>query len=158
MNNPEISLPTITAALSDFLKNNFPDSTVYNNPNQQNTTLPAWFINFMPSSGIGKQVDNRYLRTLYVDLVYLLDYNLTDLYDQYTGAAEILDENLELFTYVNNDDSYLIRTYERKWNMGLADLHYKFKLDIRVSLSEPDNAKMLTIEQLNKDVVERGVD
>lgn len=147
---PEINLELISRALAGVLAAEFPTSTVYDNPNQQKTKLPAWFINFMPGSSIKKQVDNRYMRTLRVDLVYLDEYNLPDLYDRYKSAAERLDEVLELFAYDYDGEQYLIRTYDRQWKMDLAALHYELRLEIRVSIEKPPQPKMEAIEELSE--------
>ena len=149
---PEIDINLITSALSDFLAFYFPGMPVYNNPNQQETDLPAWFINFVPGSSIKKQVGNRYLRSLHIDLVYLEEYNLPDLYDRYLTVAETLDETLEVFAYVYEGQKYLLRTRERNWRVSLADLHYEFKLDVRVSLSKTPDPLMLTMESLNQKI------
>jgi len=149
---PEINLNLITSALADFLVFNFPGAPVYNNPNQQKTDLPAWFINFIPGSSITGQVGNRYMRSLHIDLVYLEEYNLPDLYDRYLTVAERLDETLEYFIYSYNDVKYLLHTCDRTWRVSLADLHYEFKMDIRVSLSKPPEPLMQTIEALNQKI------
>jgi len=156
---PEISLSLITSALADFLAYYFPGVPVYNNPNQQSTELPAWFINFMPGSEIKKQIGNRYLRSLRVDLVYLDEYNLPDLYDRYLSVAETLDEKLELFAYDFEGKKYVMRTQDRNWRVSLADLHYEFNLNIRTSLSNPPNPFMQTIDSLNqkiKIIIDKG--
>lgn len=149
---PKITNSLISSALSDVLALNFPDSTIYDNPNQQNTELPAWFINYIPGSSIKKAIDNRYWRSLHIDLVYLLEYDLPDVYDQYREAAEKLDEVLELFTYTQDEQSYLIRTYDRNWRMDLSALHYELRLDLRVSLDKPKDPVMERIAELNESV------
>lgn len=149
---PKITNSLISSALSDILAENFPDSTIYDNPNQQNTELPAWFINYIPGSSIQKAVNNRYWRSLHIDLVYLLEYDLPDVYDQYRDAAEKLDEVLELFTYTQDDQEYLIRTYDRNWRMDLSALHYELRLDLRVSLEKPKDPVMERIAELNESV------
>jgi hypothetical protein len=155
MIKPEISLKTVSSALADFLKGRFPDAHIYDNPNQQDTERPAWFIEFMPNSSVKKQIDGRYLRKLYIDLAYLTDYNLPDLFDIYKNAAEVLDEHLELLPYESDGESYLLRTYDRKWDVDLSALHYKLRLDLRVTRTKPESAKMLEIERLTERVIEK---
>ena len=159
---PEISLELISQALGGVLSAEFPESTVYDNPNQQNTSLPAFFINFMPGSGIAKQIGNRYMRTLRIDLVYLEDYNLPDLYDRYKHAAELLDEKLELIKYncsYEDPDTgglvelqCLLRTFDRQWRVELSALHYEFRMELRVSIKLPQIPKMEVIEELSEKI------
>ena len=154
----EIDMNTVTLALSDILNTLFPDATTYANPTQQDASLPAWYINFVPNVSIDKRMGNRWMRTLRVDLVYLEDYNLTNLYDRYKNAADILDEHLELFDYVDDAGTvYKLRTYERQWRVSLADLHYEFKLQIYVSKTKPPVPTMETIESLDMTALEGGL-
>jgi hypothetical protein len=154
MSKPEIDMRIISSALADFLTARFPAATVYDNPNQQNTVIPAWFINYMPDASITKQIDGRYNRKFNIDLVFLEDYNLPGLYDIYRNAAEVLDESLELFSFEQNGETYWLRTYERNWTADLSALHYKFRLEMRVS-QYSDSVKMQEIQELSEDVAEK---
>ena len=130
---PQINIELINKALADFLNEYLPEATVYENPNQQGTDLPAWWIEYVPGSSIKKQIGNRFMRNLHVVLIYEDEYNLVDLNKRYEAVAEILDENLELFKYIQDGDTYFIRTYERNWSINLKSLRYDFKLNIKVS-------------------------
>lgn len=79
---------------------------------------------------------NRYLWTLRLDLVYLLDFNLVDLQRQYQNAAELIDYLLETFPYSDGTGSELIRTYNRDWTIDLDELHYRFELRAWVGKDE----------------------
>lgn len=154
MSKAIVSTETIIHALADFLKTRFPDSTIYSNPNQQNTKLPAWFINFVPDTGIKKEIGNRYVRTFHMDLAYLEEYNLPDLYDRYIRAAEIVDEHLEWFEIKHEDQAVLLKTHDRKWKVDLSSLHYRFKIKVHVSKSGAERTPLRTIERLNEFVLE----
>jgi len=149
---PEISVDIISLSLAGTLEAQFPDSTVYDNPNQQGTELPAWFIIFMPGTSINKEIGNRYKRTLNVDLVYLEDFNLADLYDRYRRAAERLDEILDKLSSPDGAEQWLIHTFDRKWRIDPSALHYEFRLEIRVSVGKQPDPKMRRIEKLNVNI------
>lgn len=158
---PDVSIVLITHALADMLTTHFPGIKVYNNPNQQDTELPAWFIMFMPLSGIKPEIGNRYRRVMGVDLVYLEEYNKTNLYDKYLAMAETLDENLDLLACnyevivdeakgeTERHTAYL-HTYNREWKADLAEMHYQFRLEFRASRDLPDDVKMLVIQELTE--------
>jgi len=151
---PTISVQIINDVLAGFLKQLFPGVSVYVNPNQQGTKTPSFFIQYMPHSGIRKQVAERYNRKLFIDLIYMDDYNLTDLYDRYLKVVETLDENIELLPITQNGTLYYLRTYERDWSVELSELHYKFYLEFRASISRADDEQMLSIERLNLNLKE----
>lgn len=142
----ELSTQSLVRALALKLGGVFPCVPVYANPNQQGTKLPAFFITFMPSE-IRSQVDNRFLRTLKVDLIYLERHNLPDLYDRYLMAAERLDLALETFPLGET----VLRTLERKWFVELDALHYQFTVKGRVA--QPNNeTQMEVMERLTEEV------
>ena len=86
----------------------------------------------------------RWLRTIGVDLTYLLDYNLPDLQQQYSAAAETLDLCMEVFPYTDGTDTALLRAYDRKTDIDSDGLHYKFEL--RIFVEKPEDAvKMQTL-------------
>lgn len=131
-----MTISQIAYSLAEYLAQFFPDATFYEDPLQQNMTAPAMFLQTR-SATIAKRMGTRFLWTLRLDLVYLLDYNLTDLQRKYQEAAEILDLELELFPYISTSGkSVLVRTYDRNWNIDLDELHYKFELRAWVSKSE----------------------
>ena len=149
MSNPKISIPIIDNAIAGLLKQLFPGVSVYNNPNQQGTALPAFFIQHMPNSGVTKQISERYKRKLFIDLVYMDEYNLTDTNDIYLGVAETLDINLELFPVVQDNETFYMRTYERTWSVELGALHYKFHLEFRTTISKSNKKRMAKIQKMN---------
>ena len=84
------------------------------------------------SSKITLSVNDRYLRTVALDLVYLEDFNQTNLQQKYTKAGEILDYNLETFEYTDGKDKALLRAYERNCKIDLDACHYYFELRLWV--------------------------
>ena len=79
-----------------------------------------------------------------VEPTYLLDYNLPDLQQQYSSAAETLDLCMEVFPYTDGTDTALLRAYDRKTDIDSDGLHYKFEL--RIFVEKPEDAvKMQTL-------------
>jgi hypothetical protein len=148
MKKPKISIPAINGALADVLAKLLPGVTVRDNPSQQNAALPSVHIIYMPHSGIRKQVGGRHIRKLFADLVYLDDFNLTDLFNRYTKVAEILDANLETFPVTQDGVTFFLRTHERTWAVELSALHYKFHLELHTSISAPDDEPFMETMKL----------
>lgn len=160
----EVTVQIIQDAIAGFLKNKVGATKVYNNPNQQGTEFPAWFIHLIPLTGISyPAVGGRLLRNFQIDLVYTEQYNLVDLYDIYLQKAEEMDYLLEYIEYpykVLNEDGTveieiaLIRPMNKEWSIDLQSLHYKFQLNLHVRRYEGDNPKMMVIEELHEYVTE----
>lgn len=123
----EYTLSRIATSIASYLEPHFPGLTFYEDPLQQSMNKPCMFIQTRGAS-IDKRMGNRYLWTLRLDLVYLLDFNLVDLQRKYQQAAELIDYYLETFPYSDGTGSELIRTYNRDWNIDLDELHYRFEL------------------------------
>ena len=142
----------LTRSLADHLAPFLPGVTFYDNPNQQGTKLPAMFLQRTRAKTTMK-MGGRFLRQQGLDLVYLVDYNQADMDDQYTRAADILDERLETFPYSDGEggQSALLRTHERSWSIQDDALHYKFDLKIWVS-PEEDEVLMGSIQSYNEEV------
>jgi hypothetical protein len=146
---PKISVSIIDNGLAGYLNQLFPGVPVYNSPHQQKTDLPSFFIQHMPNSGIKKEIGAPYKRKLFIDLVYMEEYNLTGLEEKYCEIAEMLDANLELFPITQDSETFYMRTLDRTWEVELAALHYKFHLEFRTSLTKAEQDRMSIIQQLN---------
>ncbi len=140
------TMQALTHSLADYLAPALPGFTFYDNPNQQGTQTPAMFLQ-RTRAKISKRLGGRFLRQLGLDLVCLADYNVSDMDDQYTAVADVLDELLDTFPYRGGEDgeSALLRTYERNWYIQDDALHYKFDLKLWVSRGE-DEALMRSIQ------------
>ena len=134
------SIDKLADAMSSYLGDLFPDVTFYEDPRQQKTNLPCFFIQLI-SSEVRLGRSKALLRTLRLDLTYLEDFNRTDLQTKYQKAAEILDLNLETFPY----EGGLLRTYNRAAQIDLDALHYKFELRLWL-LPEEDAELMRSLE------------
>ena len=97
----------------------------------------------------------RWLRTIRLDLTYLLDYNLTDLRQQYNKAAEALDFCMETFPYSDGTEAEkLLHAYERSTDIDDDGLHYKFEL--RVFVEKPVDAVKMQTQTVNQKVDQRN--
>lgn len=146
------TMQRLSRSLADYLAPALPGVTFYDNPNQQGTALPAMFLQ-RTKAKIAQKMGGRFLRTLGLDLVVLVDYNRTDMDDQYTEAADILDGMMETFPYSSgeNQTTARLRTYERSWFIQDEALHYKFDLKIWVAKSE-DDMLMRSIQSYTEEV------
>lgn len=107
------TVTTIARSLAAHLAPVLPGVQMLEDPAQQGVEPPCMFLqqryyNIKPHPG------GRWLRTIGVDLTYLLDYNLPDLQQQYSAAAETLDLCMEVFPYTDGTDTALLRAYDRK--------------------------------------------
>ena len=136
----------IIKSLAGVLKAGYPDFPVYDSPNQQGTKLPCFFIFFMPSTVEG-QVDDRFMRDLGIDIVFVQQRNIVNGNAEIHKVAEYLDEKLELFPYSDGSgETAFIRTYERQWQNEDMELHYQFHIRQRVAVPR-DHILMREMEE-----------
>lgn len=142
-----LMVSTISKSLADYLAPIFPGVTMYEDPNQQGSQPPCMFLQTRYNR-LKLEMGGYWLRTLGLDLTYLLDYNLPDLQRQYQAAAEALDLVMETFPYSDgsSEGQALLRTYDREWTVDLDAMHYKFELRERVTLPTPEAVKMQELE------------
>ena len=123
------TVTTIARSLAAHLAPVLPGVQMLEDPAQQGVEPPCMFLQ-QRYSNIKPHPGGRWLRTIGVDLTYLLDYNLPDLQQQYSSAAETLDLCMEVFPYTDGTDTALLRAYDRKTDIDSDGLHYKFELRI----------------------------
>lgn len=141
------TVSTIAKSLAGYLAPVLPGVAMYEDPNQQGSQPPCMFLQTRYNR-LKLEMGGYWLRTLGLDLTYLLDYNLSDLQRQYQAAAEALDRVMETFPYSDGsgEGRALLRTYDREWTVDLDAMHYKFELRERVTLPKPDVPKMQELE------------
>lgn len=154
------TVTTVAQSLADYLAPVLPGVTMFEDPNQQGSTMPAMFLQ-QRYSYIQKQTDGYYIRRIGLDLTYLEDYNLPDLHQRYLAAAEFLDLVMDTFLYSDGStlEATRVRAYDREWTADLDALHYKFELRERVTAREAAELmqKMdltITVKEDTKDVQE----
>ena len=84
------TLENIINSLAGVLTARYPDYPVYASPNQQGTDYPCFFIFFMPSK-IEKHMNDRFLRDLGVDIVFVQQRNIVNGNAEIQAIAEYLD-------------------------------------------------------------------
>ena len=139
------TISTIAKSLANYLASSFPGVTFYEDPNQQGSKAPMLFLQQRYAYVEPRRNNGYYLRRIGLDLTYLVDYNLPDLQQQYQQAAEQLDLLMETFPYSDGTHNALLRTYDREWRIDLDALHYKFELQVWVTIPETA-VKMQTMD------------
>lgn len=142
-----LTVSALARSLADYLAPVLPGVAMYEDPDQQGSQPPCMFLQTRYNR-LKLEMGGYWLRTLGLDLTYLLDYNLPDLQRQYQAAAEALDLVMETFPYSDGsgEGQVLLRTYDREWTVDLDAMHYKFELRERVTLPKPDVPKMQELE------------
>lgn len=162
------TLENVLNSLATVLKEKYPQHPVYYNPNQQGTDFPCFFIFYMPSTVEG-QMDNRFMRDLGIDIVFVQQRNIVNGNAEILAIAQYLDEVLELFAYSDgseenrevddtepeqanesNGKTVMLRTVERQWQTEDGELHYQFHIKQRVYI--PKDVIPMGEMEVNADV------
>lgn len=142
------SMTTFARSLAAYLATVLPGVAMYEDPNQQGTRCPCMFLQTRYSYTERRRAERDcYFRRIGLDLTYLEDYNLPDLQRRYQAAAEALDPVMETVPYSYGEDEppALLRTYNREYTIDLDAMHYKFELQVSVSIPR-DEVKMQTMD------------
>ena len=143
------TLSDVNQAIADAVVSAIPGVTVYDNPNQQDTKLPAVFINYRGEQPTKRGIDNRWTQTLKFDLSYTVDYNLPNMNDLYRAAAELLADALTELQYA---DGVKLRTLNHSWHIESGDaLHYQFDVPVRMMKPySPNYMQTMALEEKSK--------
>ena len=134
---------SIATVLSSINSNAY----IYDNPNQQATKLPAWFITHREPVKIEREIGRAWL--IYsIDLFYMLEYNTPRLFDDYATVADSLNTSL-IYLPIYGLDGVKTQVYEREWGLQLDALKYSFTLRFRVKQDTVPDEKMQVIEDLS---------
>lgn len=138
------TLENLLQSIGNKLKEIYPDTPVYTNPNQQGTKTPCFFIFFMPME-MEPRVGRRMLRKIGIDVVYITERNIPDAYDIMNLVGDMLDFELEFIPYADpyadGEEIYKLRTFDREWKMDDGELHYQFY--VKPVVSTPDNTPLI---------------
>lgn len=143
----QIDTQIIHASIASVLNRIDPAAQIFDNPTQQGTPYPAWYIIHRSPVERQRECGNRYIIVYQIDIWYMLQQNITRLYDQYTEVAERLQEEIE-YLPIYGHDSVLIHTYENSWGLELNAMKYSLTLRLRCSRSTTPDIKMAVIEDL----------
>jgi hypothetical protein len=143
------TISAVSKSLADYLAPYFSGVTFYEDPNQQDSRPPMLFLQQRYAYIQPRRQSGYFLRRIGLELTYLLDYNLPNLQQLYQQAAESLDLVMETFPYSHGKETALLRTYDREWRVDLDAMHYKFELQVWVSLPK-DEIPMQSIQDYSE--------
>lgn len=130
-----ISTQIIHASYASVIREIDANANIYDNPNQQGTEYPAWFIVHRSPVEIQRDFGRRlngncYILTYQIDIWYMIQQNITRLFDQYTQIAEQLEFKLEYLPIFGSDA--VVHVYDKSWSLELNALKYSTTLRLRV--------------------------
>ena len=142
-----IDTPTIHKSLAQLVLSITPNACVYDNPNQQGTRLPAWFIVHREPVDIKEDLHGRWWLNYHIDLFYMLDFNGPHLFDDYSAIADRLGESGE-YLPIYGHENVVIHAFERSWGMYMDALKCSMTFKIRVTRDSTPPVYMEVIEDL----------
>lgn len=144
------TLEKLMDSICGALKVVYPDIPTYSNLNKQGTSVPCFFVFFMPTD-TERRIGRRYMRNIGIDIVYLVENSDPDIYDQMVSVADQLDFSLE---FIPCEDAKL-RTYDREWKIDEDELHYQFTVKVVVSYPD-DTPQMESVESYEGGIKDGG--
>lgn len=152
----QISTQIIHASIASVINQVEANANIYDNPNQQGTTYPAWFIVHRSPVEVRRDFGrhnggNRYELTYQIDIWYMIQQNITCLFDKYTAVAEDLDSKIEYLPIFNSDA--VVHLYDRSWSLEMNSMKYSFTLKLRVYSDKritPEPEEILTIDNIRE--------
>lgn len=143
----EITTQLIHASYASVIREIDANANIYDNPNQQGTYYPAWFIVHRSPVELQKGI-GRWTLVYQIDIWYMLKSNQTRLYDQYSAIAEQLDDKLEYLPIFGTDAC--VHVLDRSWGLELDALKYSTTLRLYASKGpKPVIPYMEVIEDLS---------
>lgn len=143
----EISTQVIHASIATILRGIDSSAEIFDNPTQQGTPYPAWYIVHRTPVERQREIGNRYVLVYQIDIWYMLKQNITRLYDQYTAIAEQLQEAIE-YLPIYGHDGVLLHTYDNSWGLEMNAMKYSITLRIRCARNTTPDVKMRVIDDL----------
>lgn len=150
----EISTELVHKSLATVAASTVPNSYVYDNPNQQGTHLPAWFIVHREPVRIERENQRRAWLIFGIDLYYMVELNTPRVFDEYARVGDALDVAL---TYLQiYGTNRLVHVFERSWELAMNCLKYSLTLRLRCSPDIIEPPKMQVIEDLQAYLKDAG--
>lgn len=141
-----INTPVIHKSYASVLSRIDPNALIFDNPNQQGTKLPAWFIvHREPVSSTCAIYGYQWL-VYAIDIYYMIEYNKPRLFDEYAAIADQLDLELEYLPIYGTDT--VVHVFDRSWELAMNALKYSTTLRLRVHPSVQREPYMQVIENL----------
>ena len=151
----EISTATVHNSIAQLLTAITPGAHVYDSPNQQKTELPAWFIVHREPTRIERKISRCEL-VYSIDAVYMLSFNLTQLYNEYSRVGDALDSALNYLRVGDASAGVLVHVFNRRWQPDPDGLKYSFELRFRVASDTVLTETMQVIEDLQAYLKDSG--
>lgn len=142
----EISTEIVHKSLATVAASTVPNSYVYDNPNQQGTHLPAWFIVHREPVRIERENQRRAWIIFGIDLYYMIELNTPRVFDEYARVGDALDCALTYLQIYGTDK--LVHVFERSWELAMNCLKYSLTLRLRCAPDIIEPPKMQVIEDL----------
>ena len=141
-----INTPVIHKSYASVLSRIDPNALIFDNPNQQGTKLPAWFIVHREPVSSTCAIDGYQWLVYAIDIYYMVEYNKPRLYDEYAAIADQLDLELEYLPIYGTDT--VVHVFDRSWELAMNALKYSTTLRLRVHPSVQREPYMQVIENL----------
>lgn len=143
----QIDTATIHKSFAQILAEIDKTATIYDNPNQQATKLPAWFIVHREPVRVERENKRRTWLVYSIDIYYMVEYNLPSLYDIYRRIAEALDLQLT-YLPIYGYEGACVHVLDRSWEVALNAMKYSTTLRLHVSNEIVEPPYMRVIEDL----------
>ena len=142
-----IDTPIVHKSIATVLSSIDNTAYIYDNPNQQATKLPAWFIVHREPVKIEREIGRAWI--IYsLDLSYMREYNTPRMFDDYATIADNLNTAL-IYLPIYGCEGVKTQVYEREWRLQLDALVYSITLRFRVSQDMVPVEKMQVISDLS---------
>ena len=141
-----INTPVIHKSYASVLSRIDPNALIFDNPNQQGTKLPAWFIVHREPVSSTCAIDGYQWLVYAIDIYYMVEYNKPRLFDEYAAIADQLDLELEYLPIYGTDT--VVHVFDRSWELAMNALKYSTTLRLRVHPSVQREPYMQVIESL----------
>lgn len=150
----EISTELVHKSLAAVAASTVPNSYIYDNPNQQGTHLPAWFIVHRDPVRIERENQRRAWIIYGIDLYYMIELNTPRVFDNYASVGDALDCALTYLPIYGTDK--IVHVFERSWELAMNCLKYSLTLRLRCSPDIIEAPKMQVIEDFRLYLKENG--
>ena len=141
-----INTPVIHKSYASVLSRIDPNALIFDNPNQQGTKLPAWFIVHREPVSSTCAIDGYQWLVYAIDIYYMVEYNKPRLFDEYAAIADQLDLELEYLPIYGTDT--VVHVFDRSWELAMNALKYSTTLRLRVHPSVQREPYMQVVEDL----------
>jgi hypothetical protein len=142
-----INTPIIHKSYASVLSRIDPNALIFDNPNQQGTKLPAWFIVHREPVSSTCAIDGYQWVVYAIDIYYMVEYNKPRLFDEYAAIADQLDLELEYLPIYGTDA--VVHVFDRSWELAMNALKYSTTLRLRVHPSVQREPLMQVIQDLS---------